>query len=91
MIFRTNSPLRNGRNRAVTMNESLVGREKSFDECFEIVMRDSIKHHLVILDLAMEMENLYNVILLFAFLISVMQLCFMLYSASLVIDLVNLL
>lgn len=74
---------RNVKRRAETLNKSKA-KPRTVEECFEEVLGDSINHHLEILELAARMEELCSMIVLVIFLSGVLQLCFMLYQASVV-------
>lgn len=75
---------RNVKKRAEYSRNSSKGKYVSLEECFDEVLDESINHHLEILELAARMEELCSMMVLIIFLSGVLQLCFMLYQASVV-------
>ncbi|KAF5289019.1 hypothetical protein FQA39_LY03898 [Lamprigera yunnana] len=52
-------------------------------DCLKESLEEAVRYHLAILDLAEEIENLYNGLLLFVFMSTLGMLCFIIYRASL--------
>lgn len=80
--------LANGMRSMRTRAEELAGGEKDnldvVNKKMDILMRQSIEHHLQVLDLAAEMESLCSIMILSVFACSVVLMCFLLFFASLV-------
>lgn len=80
---------RNAKQQAFELKQRLDDPSATLESCFSTVIGNSINHHLLILELAKELESLNSEMVLSIFLASVLQLCFMLYQTSLVNIIIN--